>query len=77
MLQKARSIVIYKNLLQSILFAGIFFFILYSEYYGMANLMKTWLECPECHEWYHKILIQNVRCTCEHWISVFMHTAVP
>ena len=32
----------------------------YSEYYGirMAKLMKRWLKCPECHEWYHKSCVR-------------------
>ena len=35
-------------------------YIVYSEYYGirMAKLMKTWLKCPECHEWYHKSCVR-------------------
>ena len=42
---------------------GIYYFqvfIVYSEYYGirMAKLMKTWQECPECHEWYHKSCVR-------------------
>ena len=57
MLQKARLIAFMRKPFTEYITCR---YIVYSECYGirMAKLMKTWLEYPDCHEWYHKSCVR-------------------